>query len=381
MLVLLARQACLRELELKESHGMCNPNNFYRLAGLLATLLCGCMTIPRTSMDQGLHWEQLPPIPDEKGFGWPFAGVLNDKLVVAGGANFPDAPPWEGGKKLWHDTVFVLTEPDGAWKVAGKLPKPMGYGVSITTPRGIVCIGGNDATSHLRDVFRLEMIDDEIRSIPLPSLPRPLCYSSGAMLGNIIYVAGGTAEATSTNTMSNFWSLDLSESNPEWRELAPWPGPSRMLGVAAAVDGAFYFGGGTSLTGGADGKPVRKYLTDMYRYQPGHGWKRIADMPRPAVATAFPAPVINKSKFLVLSGDDGTKLGFQPPSAHPGFAKDILAYDTKNDSWKSIGEVPLTQLTTPAAHWRGRYVLPNGEIRPGVRTPEVWSFRSPTNRP
>jgi N-acetylneuraminic acid mutarotase len=343
---------------------------------LVGAVACGCMTIQTPKPSAALQWEKLTPILDAKGFGWPFAGVINDQLVVAGGANFPEAPPWDGGKKLWHDTVFVLSEPHGEWKQAGKLPKPMGYGVSITTPRGIVCIGGNDPTQHLRDVFLMTMVGDAVQTKPLPPLPRPLCYSSGALVGNVIYVGGGTEEATSTNTLHNFWSLDLSEANPEWRELEAWPGPSRMLGVAAAVNGAFYFGGGTSLTGGADGKPVRKYLTDMYRYQPGKGWQRVADMPRAAVATAFPAPVIGKSTFLVLSGDDGTKLGFQPPSAHPGFAKDILAYDTKNDSWKSVGDVPLTQLTTPAVFWRDRYILPNGEIRPGVRTPEVWSFRA-----
>jgi hypothetical protein len=39
-----------------------------------------------------------------------------------------------------------------------------------------------------------------------------------------------------------------------------------------------------------------------------------------------------------------------------------------------VGEVPCTQVTVPAVEWRGRHVIPNGEIRPGVRTPEVWSF-------
>ena len=39
-----------------------------------------------------------------------------------------------------------------------------------------------------------------------------------------------------------------------------------------------------------------------------------------------------------------------------------------------MGEVPTTQVTVPAVAWRGRHVIPNGEIRPGVRTPEVWSF-------
>ena len=48
-----------------------------------------------------------------------------------------------------------------------------------------------------------------------------------------------------------------------------------------------------------------------------------------------------------------------------------------------MGEVPATQVTVPAVAWRGRHVIPNGEIRPGVRTPEVWSLslnRAPARR-
>ncbi len=73
-----------------------------------------------------------------------FAGVSGGALVAAGGANFPDRKPWEGGKKVWYDTVFVLEKPDGQWKVAGKLPRPLGYGVSATWRDRVVCVGGSD---------------------------------------------------------------------------------------------------------------------------------------------------------------------------------------------------------------------------------------------
>jgi N-acetylneuraminate epimerase len=67
-------------------------------------------------------WSKLPSLPDKEGFASMFAGVSGGALLAAGGANFPDKKPWEGGKKIWHDTVFVLEKFDGAWKVTGKLP-------------------------------------------------------------------------------------------------------------------------------------------------------------------------------------------------------------------------------------------------------------------
>jgi hypothetical protein len=28
----------------------------------------------------------------------------------------------------------------------------------------------------------------------------------------------------------------------------------------------------------------------------------------------------------------------------------------------------------PVVEWRGRAVIPGGEVRPGIRTPEVWTL-------
>ena len=41
------------------------------------------------------------------GFAGMVAGVHNNKLIIAGGANFPEAMPWNGGKKKY---LIVLIE-------------------------------------------------------------------------------------------------------------------------------------------------------------------------------------------------------------------------------------------------------------------------------
>ena len=45
-----------------------------------------------------------------------------------------------------------------------------------------------------------------------------------------------------------------------------------------------------------------------------------------------------------------------------------------------MGKTPAPHVTTPAANWRGRWVIPSGEVRPGVRSPEVWSFQPQPRR-
>jgi SSS family transporter len=144
--------------------------------------------------------------------------------------------------------------------------------------------------------------------------------------------------------------------------------------VAAARNDAFFVMSGASLARGGDGKPARTYLSDAWQYQPATGWQRIADMPRPAVAAPSPAPSSGASHFLVIGGDDGSRVGFTPPSAHPGFARSILAYDTITRTWAAHGEVPAglpAAVTATTVDWHGRSIIPSGEIRPATRTPMV----------
>ena len=56
---------------------------------------------------------QLPIPPGDThqpGLAGAFSGLSNDVLIIAGGANFPDNPPWEGGKKVWNDQIYVLSK-------------------------------------------------------------------------------------------------------------------------------------------------------------------------------------------------------------------------------------------------------------------------------
>ncbi|MCX6997017.1 MAG: hypothetical protein NTV49_07995, partial [Kiritimatiellaeota bacterium] len=65
-----------------------------------------------------LTWSALPDLPEALGVAGPFAGVSGGALLVAGGANFPNGMPWAGGRKVWHDAVYVLPAPAGAWQAA-----------------------------------------------------------------------------------------------------------------------------------------------------------------------------------------------------------------------------------------------------------------------
>ncbi len=219
--------------------------------------------------------------------------------------------------------------------------------------------------------FRLMWRGGSIDSTPLPSLPKPCANACGALVGRTIYIAGGIETPTSTTALHTFWSPDLDATEQRWREPPAWPGPGRMLAVAGAATDAFYLFSGVSLTAGPDGKAQRSYLRDAYRYTRSRGWETLADLPRAAVAAPSPASNI-QGKLHIFSGDDGANVTFTPVIDHPGFPRNTLIHDPKHDAWSIQKGLPFSRATVPAVEWRSQIIIPNGEVRPRLRTPEVW---------
>lgn len=320
---------------------------------------------------QTLHWSKLPPLPDREGFAGMFAGNSGGALIVAGGANFPDKRPWEGGTKTWYDTIWALEKSDGEWKKIGALPLPLAYGGAVSFHDEIVIICGSNSEGHHADVFSLKWSGNKLITKKLSNLPMTCANFCTALVDGKIIVAGGIEKPDAVKALHTAWSLDLAHPEEGWKQLEPWPGKERMLAIAASVDGAFYLLSGAALHAGKDGKPERDWLKDGFRYTFAKGWEKLPDLPRVAVAAPSPAPIVEGGP-CIISGDDGSKFGFKPEVKHPGFPKDALWYDAKANQWKSLGPVPFSRATVPCVPWQGGFVIPNGEERPGYRSNEVW---------
>ena len=316
------------------------------------------------------EWKRLAPLPDKEGFAAPFAGVSGGALLVAGGANFPDKKPWDGGTKVWYDGAFVLEKPGGAWARVGTLPRPLAYGVCATHRGGVVCAGGSDAARHYADCFRLEWKGGKLLTTKLPPLPKPVANACGALVGDTLYVVGGQAKPDAAEALRTVYTLDLSDSNAKWRDEKPLPSGGRILAVAASFGGKFWIAGGAELVADKDGKAVRRYLTDAACYDPAKGWARVAALPHAVVAAPSPAPS-DATGFYVLGGDNGSQLA-AAPERHTGFSKKVLRFDAKKNDWVAAGELPAPRVTVPLVVWGGAWVIPGGEARPGVRSPDVW---------
>ncbi|MHC4520197.1 MAG: sodium:solute symporter family protein [Planctomycetota bacterium] len=376
-----------------------------------------CLVLFSTAGGAGemLRWEPLPALPDALGLGGPLVGVHNDALIVGGGANFPE-PVWESSK-VWRDGVWVLArdETEGyEWLGGFALDRPVAYAACVSTPYGVACMGGNDGEATF-DRCSLIQWDAQARGLhqePLPALPAPCAYGAAALIGEVIYLAGGQAGAGLETAMGNFWRLDLSKRDGptdsfRWETLMSWPGPARAFNLTVAqhngFDNCVYVISGrcandperVGATAGQTATAEVFALQDVYEFNPqrydsstydpqtgryvGTGrfarpWRRRADVPNCVMAGAGAA--VGQSHIFVLSGADGKLMGRadELKRVHPGFPKRVLAYHTITDTWIEPGASPANQVTTTAVRWGDTLILASGEVKPRVRTGAVWAI-------
>lgn len=345
---------------------------------VLSLPIAATLAIAPASSAESFLLETLPQVPDPIGFAGAFAGIHRGHLLAGGGANFPDGVmPWNGGRKVWHTRVFSLdlNDPSATWKAAGNLPGPNGYGISLTLPDGVLIIGGSDEKRHLSEVS-LMTLDDQGRAAfrPMPALPGPLAQMCGALIGRTVHLCGGIPSPAATEALAAHWTLDLDAPEKGWQTAPPLPAAGRILATAASCGEAFIVAGGCSLAADASGKATRTYLRDAWKFSRG-SWSRLADLPRAAVAAASPAPTRGAS-FFIVSGDDGAQTGLASPADHKGFPPDVLSCESATGTWSRAGDLTSPPpVTLPAVPWKDGFILFNGEVKPGVRTPQVLLFK------
>ena len=348
----------------------------------------------------------LPPSDGQMkslGFAGPINGVSNHVLIIAGGANFPNGFPWEGGKKYYSNEIFVLQKEDNkfVWnkKLKKSLPAPIAYCGVTSTDEGIVYAGGENETGISKKSWLINWNseDEDIEIKPLPDLPLALTNVTLTHVDHVVFAAGGDEVK---NSSKSFFSLNLNDKNPQWNTLPDLPVALANATLIAQRNGLqeniYLIGGRTKTASGISELHHNTFAFDLNKNE----WKKCADISdgkNISNLSAAAGIAIGKNYILMIGGDNGTvfhkietyiseisKVGSQEEKEkltreknalsihHDGFYKGLLLYDTKLDKWEKIGEYPYpAQVTTTAVKWGNDIVVSNGEIKPGVRTPDV----------
>lgn len=316
-------------------------------------------------------WRELPSLPQS--LGGQFVGVVAGELVVAGGSFF-DTPPWAGGKKQFADTVYRLRRGAAAWETAGRLPEPLAAGTAVTTPDGLLCLGGQGAAGHSRRCVRLRLRDGVAVFDELPELPESAAMLAGALSGNTVYVTGGQPTPTATAALATWWALPLDAPEPAWRSLPPAPGPGRIYPVVAAVGEDVYVASGATLTGSLGPPLGRRFLDDVWRFRPGSGWSAVRPLPH---AVQAGVGLAWKGELVVFGGNDGSLADreWEVRERHPGFRREVYRFDAAANQWREIGRMPHSLVTTGVVASDDEFVIAGGEDRPAHRSARVFAGR------
>lgn len=353
-----------------------------------------------------LQWriaEELPPTPAQQkatGLAGAVSGAHNNVLMVAGGANFPGAMPWLGGKKVYHNDVYVFQKKGDSLVVhkTAKLPFNIAYSACCTTPQGILIIGGENEAG-LRDealLLQWNNTGNNVNIKPLPSLPFALANASAVYFKDRVYLAGGERGGDVYNGLLR---LDLNNIAAGWQDLPPLPMPVSHAVLLAQANGkqdCLYLIGGRKRNA-ADTSTL--YASVMEFNLTDKKWTEKSPLP---YALSAGTGIAYGSRYLLLFGGDAgetfhktealmaainkeidaakkealndEKVAVQ--SSHPGFCRQVFLYDTVKNEWEKLAPLPFeTPVTTTAVQWDKAVFLPSGEIKAGVRSPSILSVK------
>lgn len=364
------------------------------LLGLLLFLvLTGCSTIR----------QEPPPVPQvqiESLKGFPkgeqgydlgvsacYAGVVGNRLIVAGGCNFP-----EKGKKRYYSGIYAapLDEDSLRWKLVGRLPHAAAYGASVVSGDSLILIGGCNNDARFSDVISLKFTPDSTEVVVSSMIALPVSIDNGtATVGDeTVYVAGGNQNGTPSQGV---WSLDL-HAGGVWKSHAPLPAHPRVQPVSAWSGSRLFVWGGYSPS---TTEPIvavtgLAYVPERNNFSPlsapfdlsgealtlsgGCAVALTTDRHRPYI---FAMGGVNKDIFLDAISNRYQLIAQkdyldQDPSWYR-FNKLLLCYDVDRQAWLSplIEDERLARAGATAVVKGNKIYFIGGELKPGVRVAAV----------
>lgn len=226
-----------------------------------------------------------------------------------------------------------------------------------------------------------------------PDLPVGVKSGISARVGDTVYVGLGSAG-------TEFYSLDLANASEGWVRRAAFTGPATNGAAVAAANGKIYvFSGNGKPT--ADAKSPIIFETVHVYDTASDSWAPV-DTKTPAGLSGARALALSDGRIAIVGGynkelfdkyladvsaidkerdPDGFKklvnsyMGMEPKDYR--WNTKVLAYDPSSNTWSSLGDNPFLPNCDSAisAKSDNTFLIISGEIKPGLRTPNVKSIK------
>ena len=364
-------------------------------------IVCFCLVFTSAAQkkyEPPITWKQsgvLPVQPNgliHMGLSGVVSGVVGDQIIIAGGNNFPEGLPWEGGIKKYYNRVIVYNNQKDTLlnTFTFNLPANVAYAAVAQLKDGIFYAGGENENGPLSSAYFIKKSKSQsFEIIELPSLPIAISNAVAVATENAVYVLGG---ANKEGVSNKVWKLSLNNFKKGWTAQASMPQPTAFSAAAIANEHIYIMGGRCKETNG-----ISKIYKEVYAFDVENNfWEQKASLPETVSAAC--AVAIDNNKILFIGGDkivvfhevemlaakiaatadttikkELTVVKNNLQKTHPGFSKDVLAYDATLNKWSPYAQLNFTApVTTSAFLFNHKILLPVGEIKPGIRTPYIW---------
>lgn len=284
----------------RAASGVCDLNGLYVVGGLDPNV-SGPITDASRYDPATNTWTSMPPMPTARYL--PAIGVINGKVIVAGGSDSNDPV----------DTVEIFDSATNLWSPGAALPVPVYAAVSAVANGKLYVIGGLDATSTVLPNVQIynpatnswgpgtamptpraagyggvingaiivaggtdnTVVYDKVESYNVASntwttlgnMPRGLALGAGAVQNNRLYVIGGI-EASSSQLVLSDTTFEFDPSDSSWTSRAA-PNGEPIYASAAGVAGKILMVGGVNLSTSTPTQNLEEYTpaTTVFVYQ------------------------------------------------------------------------------------------------------------------
>lgn len=364
-------------------------------------IVCFCLVFTSAAQKKyapPITWKQsgvLPVQPNgliHMGLSGVVSGVVGDQIIIAGGNNFPEGLPWEGGIKKYYKRVIVYNNQKDTLlnTFTFNLPANVAYAAVAQLKDGIFYAGGENENGPLSSAYFIKKSKSQsFEIIELPSLPIAISNAVAVATENAVYVLGG---ANKEGVSNKVWKLALNNIKKGWTAQASMPQATAFAAAAIANEHIYIMGGRCKEANG-----ISKIYKEVYAFDVENNfWEQKASLPETVSAAC--AVAIDNNKILFIGGDkivvfhevemlaakiaattdttikkELTVVKNNLQKTHPGFSKDVLAYDATLNKWSPYAQLNFTApVTTSAFLFNHKILLPVGEIKPGIRTPYIW---------
>ena len=401
----------------------------------LALCLVACNTETMKTTD-------LKAIPDAayaKGVSAPFCGAIQDVLVVAGGANFPDKSLLEGGAKRVYADIWAKAPHGRKWVHAGVLPDSTAYGATFAVDSVLVLAGGNVCGVTTDKVYELRLSYGKAVLRTLPQLPVPMEQCGWTRDGENLYLVGGVGT-------TGVYACKI--GTYEWSKIADLPEPLVQPVAFASVGKLYVWGGFNPETLEVSDRGIVMDLTVIPSGAKDSLWKAAPAIPDGGTFVGATGATLPNGRLVVVGGvnraifaralhntpEDRIPYLSKEPAEYQ-FRQDVFAFDpavtedaigtgtvsggaagnadtigtgavsesvagnadtigtgaasgdaagsvATSGAWTRLGTVPACALAGPgvavrpaaSAPGHGSIYVAGGELKPGVRSPRIFSL-------